>query len=84
MAANKAKIIEALVEKECLMCRNILPKASFGNKKASKDGLQPYCKQCFKEVKNAFRTKQKSSDETYSCSHCDKIFMRKDSLTRHI
>jgi hypothetical protein len=37
------------IEKLCKKCNKILPIDNFSKKKCNKDGLQPSCKQCYKE-----------------------------------
>ena len=43
--------------KRCSKCGRVLPLAFFNKKKSSKDGLQYYCKDCQKAIKNEWRAK---------------------------
>lgn len=71
-------------EKLCTKCQKMLSVENFRPKDDAADRLQPYCNDCMKEYKRLYRAKLKSSGQAYACTHCDKVFTRKDSLTRHI
>lgn len=44
-----------MATKQCNHCNKTKPYSEFHKKSASKDGLQPKCKSCMKEVNQAFR-----------------------------
>lgn len=50
--------------KKCIHCGRILPIDQFSKKSKSKDGLQPYCKSCNKEVQAARKAGKKDNDES--------------------
>ena len=64
--ANKKK-----TEKKCAKCKEIKPSFMFNNRKASKDGLQAYCKECVKKI-NKLKKKPKEILPTgfKKCSTC--------------
>ena len=52
--------------KKCTRCGRILPIDQFSKKTKSKDGLQPYCKECTKEIQRSWRASKDESDaKTY-------------------
>ena len=48
--------------KICSKCGRVLPLADFNKRKSSKDGLQYYCKDCQKAIKNEWRAKNPTYD----------------------
>jgi hypothetical protein len=46
MAKEREELQRNLTEKECGRCKRVLPVNKFCKKKAAKNGLQPYCKEC--------------------------------------
>lgn len=47
--------------KKCAKCGQVLPEESFNKSKASKDGLQYYCKECqSRDVKERMRQKRQT------------------------
>ena len=46
---------EESVHAMCRMCHRVLPLAMFARNKYRPDGFEPYCKPCFKAVKNKGR-----------------------------
>ena len=67
-------------EKKCKLCGKMLPLTEFWNRRASKDGLNHYCKEC-----NTLRTKQRNQrlrkrgfpeeliPAKRQCQHCKRI-----------
>jgi hypothetical protein len=64
--------------KQCKKCLKVQPLKNYGNKAASKDKLQPYCKECQKAasrdwyVKNAERRSRVA--KTWRDNNPDKVF----------
>lgn len=51
--------------KKCSRCGRILPLDQFSKKAKSKDGLQPYCKDCYKEIFKLRNSSEESDSGTY-------------------
>ena len=58
--------------KICSKCGRVLPLADFNKRKSSKDGLQYYCKDCQKAIKNEWRAKNPTYDAEYYQSNKEK------------
>lgn len=43
--------------KRCSHCRRVLPLENFGKKRSTKDGLNPWCKDCTREYSKKYQTK---------------------------
>ena len=59
MAKQKEEIQASLTEKLCKKCNEVKAKDKFNIKKDTKDGLQPYCKECINIIKQEWRQKKK-------------------------
>lgn len=51
--------------KRCSKCGRELPLSEFNKRKASKDGLQPYCKECIKQHNNQYRARHAEEISAY-------------------
>ena len=51
MTEQREKIRESITEKECKKCNNTKLISSFNKKSDTKDGYQPYCKECINIIK---------------------------------
>jgi hypothetical protein len=83
MMNQKAEYRGSMVTKTCTNCKGVKAINDFGVKADTKDGLQPNCKICVKELKQKWRAKNKTVQEMFSCDECTKTYKLKDSLTRH-
>lgn len=50
--------------KQCIKCNLIKPRSQFGRRAVSKDGLNNYCKVCWRRYLNERRTKVSHNDAT--------------------
>ena len=65
MKIKKEEIRKNIKEKECNNCHEILEIIHYNNKTASKDGLQPNCKNCSLEIKRKWRLSKISNNFIY-------------------
>lgn len=75
--------LDTLTEKKCLSCGRVLPLSNFWRRQASKDGYNPYCRECLlqKDKERDQRLKQQGFPEERlplekQCRQCLRILPR--------
>ncbi|SIP86097.1 Putative HNH endonuclease [Pacmanvirus A23] len=66
MKIQKEQIRQNLVDKTCTKCKLTKIVDNFGKKSDTKDGYQPYCRQCINAIKQQIRIKNKPINEQTS------------------
>lgn len=55
--------------KRCSHCKQVQPIENFGKKRSTKDGLNPWCKECTREYSKRYQTKIQDEQIIKSISH---------------